>query len=357
MFAIQNEQRTSRSTGSAHLVVLLGLSLLFCGLPLSATAVELVIEPSLNTFVPKGWIMKQGANQGAALVVVQEKPGADDSPSLMMIKRPTSSGGAEQLFATITQPLKKVEIFYDKKLTKDGTQGRFVEFAATTDKGLRCKMSVFYVTSQQGVYLVAFVAPIFRYAMLGGAQLMLNFAGITSQGRADQGLRPSAHAVKIARRYGLSSPRKGTAVAGPFDASDGMIFYIDKAGRLSVYNPKTNQAFFGTLEGGRWRYTVGSDGYRNVQGSASTKPNATAPAALARWPLALELSTQISKTYKKTQKRRRKSARSSRAGRVPWGIMSAMSRQMHQTNMTVISNIGGGGCYDRYSGSVWVGCW
>ena len=38
-------------------------------------------------------------------------------------------------------------------------------------------------------------------------------------------------------------------------------------------------------------------------------------------------------------------------------IMMDMNTMMHDTNMQIINNIGGGACVDHYEGPYFVGCW
>jgi hypothetical protein len=334
-------------------VFLLGLTLssLICTSPSYAQGLELVKHPEAKTMAPKGWIMKFEQQGPLSVVQFEERPGAIDTPMLSMIHFASRDpAAADRLYDSIIQMLNTVKVIKQRRL---GNSGRFVELTAKTDKNVPCRMAVIYVTSDTGIYLAFFVAPRERFATLGGVQLLLSFSGLVGEGEAVGGFpKPTKKALKIAKKFRLPSIPQGGMIAGPFDRPNGMIFYLGQDSRISIYDPKKNQVFFGRMNPNGWSYATLPNGYHKIENLTPVKIR-TPPPEMGLWPMAVELSKLCFNRAKKKRRARRRR----RSSGVPWGVMSNMSRMMHQTNMQIINNIGGSGCINRYEGPFFVGCW
>ena len=186
------------------------------------------------------------------------------------------------------------------------------------------------------------------------AQPAANTAGSQPEGQADadQSLQPSPRARAIAEQLGFPAVGEGSSVAGPFDGPNGTIWYASNDGKLSFFDPNTAITYMATLQPEQWVYLMAPQGFFAVVGDQVTQV-AEPPADIATWPQA-EAMARVAIAVREQQMTQ---GTQPSGDTVPWGTMTDLSTSMHDTNMTIINNIGGAGCTDHYDGPYFVGCY
>lgn len=331
---------------------------------------ELALNATTGLMAPAGWTMKTETNGGLNFVRFDETAGDDKSPTLAMVSAPVAAGvDGKTMLDGLLGELTDVEFIEQRDLTPTS---RFVLVSGKAE-GTPARFAGLYARDKAQHYVAFFVAPAESFEGLGGKALLMRFAGVDNPdaaATANNNATPqaSASAMAAAKKAGLPKLTAADGIAGPFDADDGMVYYVDKDGRISVFDPTGMVGYFGTLKPQAWQYSMNPQGYYEVRAGKAKKLRG-APDALATYPLAVAMAHSIIAQFDAhkragTLPKQYRSGSGSGGGRSRGGtnaatlrMMSDMSRMSHETSMTIINNMGGGGCTNHYSGTDFVGCW
>lgn len=169
--------------------------------------------------------------------------------------------------------------------------------------------------------------------------------------------QPSPQTVARAQEYGLPAVPKGSDMAGPFDGPENSLLYYNAQGLVSFYRPELNAAYFASAQPQwSWRYGVSAAGVFafDAQGQA-TQLNGF-PQEMASWPQAEAIVTTLIARVQ-AQAQQPQAQPTPQASAQDYEVMSQISRQLHDTNMSILGGMGSQGCTEHYEGVYYLGCW
>ncbi|MCB1575960.1 MAG: hypothetical protein KDI81_01060 [Xanthomonadales bacterium] len=167
-------------------------------------------------------------------------------------------------------------------------------------------------------------------------------------------LIPRANTVARARAAGLPAVDPTAGVSGPFDGSEGTLYYLDRDGRVSYFHPEGVVAYFGDLAADGhvvFRYGLNVSGQYVFSADGQVKRVRVLPDEVYRWPHADAIARVLIRHAQRVL---------SGAGApdaVDWAAASAASRAMHETNMAILDGMRADACTEHYDGVYYLGCW
>lgn len=168
------------------------------------------------------------------------------------------------------------------------------------------------------------------------------------------GSQPSAQTIARAKAAGLPAVDKGAQIAGPFEGPQGTLYYIKRDGRITYFHPEAATGYFGTLnpDGSmsfKYGLNIGGQYIFGLQGQARQVP--VLPDDVYQWPHASAVAQVLIRRILQIQQGR------AAAPAVDWAAASAASRALHETNRSILNNMGSSRCIERYDGVYYLGCW
>jgi hypothetical protein len=171
-------------------------------------------------------------------------------------------------------------------------------------------------------------------------------------------IQPSAQAVARAQAAGIPAiDPNGVPAAGPFEGPGGTLLYIGKDAKLTFYQPDQAIAYFGTQtpNGITYQYVLALTGQYVVDANNQAVQVQALPDDSLTWPHAQSVAQVFIATLQAIQAGQRAAPQG--GGQADWASMSAASKAMHDTNMSIINNMGSTGCTKHYDDVYYLGCW
>lgn len=191
-----------------------------------------------------------------------------------------------------------------------------------------------------------------------GAQGVATTAPPTT-GATAGAMTPSADAIARANKWGVAAVAPGSGVAGPFLAADGTLLWADGAGRLTMYLPEHPVIVLAQQNGqhAQHRYVVLPHGNFAVDAAGQATALAQPLPEMNAWPHLEQVATSMVAVLQAMIARGHQVPPAGSA--VPYELMSELSRRQHETTMSIVDNIGGAGCTERYDAdtNAYLGCW
>lgn len=292
--------------------------------------------------VPVGWNVQQSATP-VPTINLEERPGAADSPSVLLMMVPAQPG-AEQIAAQLVRAAMPGGA--QQKSQQRSLDGAVLTEYAGSITNIPARMAVLSRTTPQGGMVAVFAAPTARYTALGGPALLMTVLSGQAAGAPKAGAAPAPAALRIPPAYA----RRTQPVLDWFADNFESIPPAQIAAGLRRVNPTEAQLL------GVYGAFANLVHYRGCLADASLRlPNgATCAQTAAGWRQTLQLlNGNVAQAIQEANRQRgalRIAARCS-DGRTDAAscaafrqTMSTMSNMQHESMMRVIHNLGGNGC-------------
>ena len=191
---------------------------------------------------------------------------------------------------------------------------------------------------------------------------VLSVSGLTWAGQqpvfANPELEINEIAVRAAQQLGFPPVSPDSGIVGPFTDFQGLA-YMDQRGRISYFNPQQLSVFFATINdrgNPQLNYALTPTGTYRFQGGQAIQVNPSAiESAVSSWPYSGAMVEVLIAGLQQYQDQ--VSAGGVAPGNLPADQQSYVKSVLHNTNMSILQNIGGDGCTERYEGVYYLGCW
>lgn len=165
----------------------------------------------------------------------------------------------------------------------------------------------------------------------------------------------SAQAVAAAQYLGLPAVTPESGIAGPFEGPEGSLFYADQSGRATFLLPNFSVYLAHLTETGALVFDYGMTPLAMYQFANSQAIQLAYPAPeMSLWPFVDPIAGVLLTIAAQHQAGLQSGTFS---GSSDAGVMSAISGSLHETNMSILNNIGDSGCTEHYDGVYYLGCW
>lgn len=288
--------------------------------------------------VPAGWTVNQTTTP-VPTITIEERPGAQDAPSIMIMVVPADPGPAAMAQQLVQAAMPGGATPLGQQAGADGAV--LAQFQGAINQ-IPAKLAIVQRATPQGGVIAAFAAPVARYDALGGPQVLLQVLSGAPPAAAAQ----AGAALAIPPAYAQSTKPvldwlvDALDTIPPAQVAAGLRrLNPTEANLLNVYGAFANLVHY--------RACLADPGVTLPAG-------ATCAQTAAGWRHTLQMTNgDIGQAIQEAQRQRGTLQTSARCGDgrndsascAAWQkTMSDMSRMQHESMMRVINNLGGNNC-------------